>query len=247
MINKKAQLIVALDVGSLEEAKGLIDTLSSVVDIFKVGSQLFTACGPTAVRFVQTRGKKVFLDLKYHDIPNTVANAVKEAVGLNIENNSASSSGIEMMTLHTVGGQEMLIGAKEAVAKEAQDLNVQRPLLIGITVLTSQKKDDSIQSLVLERAKLAKDAGLDGVVASVQEAPLIRRTCGQDFIIVTPGIRPAGSSKDDQERVATPRKAIENGSNFLVVGRPITQSKTPLESAKQILEEMEKAYLTKKD
>lgn len=235
MLTQKPQLIVALDVDTLEETRKLVDTLSPAVDIFKVGSQLFTACGPAAVRFILARGKRVFLDLKYHDIPNTVANAVSAAVGLSAPMNI---SGIFMLTVHTAGGREMLEAAVRASLEKSKELKVSRTLIVGVTVLTSEAKDDNIQRLVLERALLAKEAGLDGVVASAQEAKIIREKLGEDFIIVTPGIRPSGSDADDQKRVTTPQEAILNGSNFLVVGRPIIESSDPLLTAKKILEEI---------
>ena len=221
---------------TLKEAKILIDSLEPVVDIFKVGSQLFTACGPGIVRHLMERGKKVFLDLKFHDIPNTVANAVSSAVRLSDGKNS-----LLMLTLHIVGGAQMLKEAVSAAQKTAQDLNVQRPFLVGITVLTSDAKVDNIRDIVLQRAQLAKACGLDGVVASSQEANVIRQELGEDFIIVTPGIRPVGSSAGDQKRITTPSDAVIHGSHFLVVGRPIVKASNPLESAKQILKEIQQA------
>jgi len=237
MIPSKPRLIVALDVDSLEEARELIDTLSPLVDIFKVGSQLFTACGPAAVRFIVARGKKVFLDLKYHDIPNTVANAVSCAVSL-ASIARENQQGIFMYTLHTAGGLAMLKQSVEAGIKRAQELKVAKPLVLGITVLTSEEKIDNMHTVVLQRASLAKQAGLDGVVASVQEARFIRQQFGSDFIIVTPGIRPKGEAAGDQQRVATPADAVLGGSNYLVVGRPIIKAKDPLSATKNILEEI---------
>ncbi len=233
---KKAELIVALDVDTFQEAEILIDSLDAVVDIFKVGSQLFTACGPGIVYHLINRGKKVFLDLKFHDIPNTVANAVASVVKLSDE-----KQGLLMCTLHTVGGADMLKQALSAAEKTAQNLGIKRPFLVGITVLTSEDKADNITPLVLERARLAKACGLDGVVVSSQEAALIRRELGEDFVIVTPGIRPAGTDAQDQKRVATPLFAVQNGSHFLVVGRPIVKAENPLEAAKQILQEIQQA------
>jgi len=233
MTKRKAQLIVALDVDTLDEAKGLIDTLGDAVEIFKVGSQLFTACGPVIVRHLLKVGKKVFLDLKFHDIPNTVANAVTAAVGLNENGRS-----IFMCTLHMAGGREMLERAVEAATETSKRSGVKRPFLLGITVLTSEAQTDSIGSLVLEKAMLAKEAGLDGVVASSHEAALIREHLGGDLIIVTPGIRPAGVQAGDQKRVTTPAEAQAQGSDFLVVGRPIVKAKDPAQAVKQILEEM---------
>ncbi|MDP8267044.1 MAG: orotidine-5'-phosphate decarboxylase [Candidatus Aceula meridiana] len=239
MSPKAPKLIVALDVETFEQARNLIDTLSPVVDIFKVGSQLFTACGPVAVRYIQAKGKEVFLDLKYHDIPNTVAKAVESAVGLKAVTGpeEINSNSILMYTMHIVGGQEMLAMAVQSAIKTAEALKVRKPLSLGITVLTSEANKDNIQTLVKERALLAKKVGLDGVVASVHEAAVIRKELGEDFIIVTPGIRPRGVDVGDQKRVATPCLAVQNGSNYLVVGRPIVQSKDPLKSAKEILKE----------
>ena len=242
MDTKKPQLIVALDVNTLGEAEKLVKTLDSVVDIFKVGSQLFTTSGPTAVKKIMTLRKKVFLDLKYHDIPNTVSFSTSGAVVLNIkrgaENFIEENPGLFMLTVHIVGGKEMLEAAVKASRQKSEELKVQRPFIIGVTVLTSEEKGDNIQNLVLERALLAKEAGLDGVVVSVNEAKMIRQKFGEDFIIVTPGIRPKGADPGDQKRIATPTEAVLQGSNFLVVGRPITESDNPLESAKRILEEI---------
>ncbi len=261
--NKKAQLAVALDVDTLQAVRKLVDALDDCVDIYKVGSQLFTACGPVAVRFIQARGKKVFLDLKYHDIPNTVASAVKVAVGLNtaiersMENpftkdphvpnivqplaKAGKPTSLFMYTLHTSGGLEMMKAAVEAGQKAAAEIGAIKPLAVGVTVLTSEAKTEQTLAKVLERALLAKTAGLDGVVASCEEAAFLRKEFGKDFVIVTPGIRPAGGDKQDQQRVATPAGAIKSGSDFLVVGRPIVQAPDPRKAARMILEEMEGA------
>lgn len=216
---KQKPLIVALDVDTLEQAKALVDVLADSVDIFKIGSQLFTACGPEAVRYVYKKGAKVFLDLKFHDIPNTVAGAVKSAASLNVF----------MLTVHAQGGKEML----EAAARVSP-----RPLIVGVTVLTSQSAGADTAALVLERARLAQSAGLDGVVASPEEAQMLRKNLGKDFIIVTPGIRPAGTDAGDQKRIATPAAAIKSGSTYLVVGRPIVADKSPRDAALRILEEL---------
>ena len=219
-------------------------------DIFKVGIQLFTACGPVVVRYINALGKKVFLDLKFHDIPNTVANAVRSAVSLGrevhdvVEGDNAAineNRGIFMCTVHTVGGKEMLERAAKEAKKIALDLGIKKPLIVGITVLTSQAKDDNVGALVLERARLAGESLLDGVVASSQEASLIRREMGEDFIIVTPGIRPQGADLGDQKRVATPFDAVKNGSDFLVVGRPIIKDADPASAAQKINEEIQQA------
>src|SRR3989338_7974 len=246
----KGQLIVALDVDTLTETHVLVDKLSPVVDIFKVGSQLFTACGPAAVRFIQARGKKVFLDLKYHDIPNTVAQAVHSAVSLSeavqrttpaAKKEPAAQTSLFMLTVHTVGGVAMMKAAVEAGAKAAKEFKVAQPLVIGVTVLTSEGKKENMSALVLERARMAQEAGCDGVVASVEEAASLRKEFGPKFIIVTPGIRPSGADKGDQKRIAPPAEAVKSGSNFLVVGRPILEAADPLQAATEILEEINKS------
>lgn len=226
----KPQLILALDVDTLEEARALVDRLKEDVGIYKVGSQLFTACGPEVVRYLLKAGKKVFLDLKFHDIPNTIAQAVSAAVRL-----KEGGQGIFMCTLHVSGGSEMLRQAVAAATKTAQNIGVTKPLLVGITVLTSEEKRDNILQLVLEKARLAKESGLDGVVASCQEAVAIRDEFGDDFVIVTPGIRPEGSQAEDQRRAATPQEAVASGSDFLVVGRPIIKADNPSQVTKRIL------------
>jgi len=247
-MDAKERLIIALDVDTFDEARVLIDTLSPVVETFKVGSHVFSAYGPVVVRHVLAKGKNVFLDLKYHDIPNTVANAVTAAVNLNKAVASALDQegkkiedvgSLSMLSVHTQGGKEMCAAAAEAAAKTAQAIGAPKPLVLGITVLTSQKKEDSIRTLVLERAALAKENGLDGVVCSADEAGDIRREFGEDFIIVTPGIRLQQAEGDDQKRSATPKEAIQNGSNYLVVGRPIIKAQIPLEEAKNILKEIQ--------
>ncbi|MBF0512257.1 MAG: orotidine-5'-phosphate decarboxylase [Candidatus Omnitrophica bacterium] len=236
---KNAQLILALDLENFDEARVLIDKLEDSVDIFKIGSQMFTAYGPFVVRYLQSKGKKVFLDLKFHDIPNTVASAVKSAVGLSVSpNHDPGFAPLYMLTVHTCGGGQMLENAARAAREEAEKLGVPKPFIVGVTVLTSAAQEPNVEELVLERARLAKEAGLDGVVASVQETERIRRELGPDFLIVTPGIRPAESSLDDQQRVATPKAAVAHGSNFLVVGRPILKAPLPREAALKILEEI---------
>lgn len=235
----KAKLILAMDLETFEEARTLIDDLADAEVIFKVGSQMFTAYGPFITRYLQSKGKKVFLDLKFHDIPNTVASAVKSAVSLSVSpTDNPDFAPLFMLTVHTCGGKEMLEAAVKAAQTQAQALGVTRPLIVGVTVLTSTAKEANLETLVLERARLAKEAGLDGVVASVEEAALIRRELGPEFLIVTPGIRPAEASLNDQKRVATPLVAIQQGSNFLVVGRPIIQAPSPRAAALKILEEM---------
>jgi len=220
-------LIVALDVDTYKEAKKLVDELYPSVKIFKVGSQLFTGCGAKIVEYIRKKRAEVFLDLKYHDIPNTVASAVAQATRLKVF----------MLTVHAQGGVEMLKAAKDAAEEVSKDTRLRRPLIVAVTVLTSMKFDN-VFGRVMDLALDAKSAGLDGVVSSVEEAGALRERF-KDFIIVTPGIRPLGSEAADQKRVATPKAALEAGSSFLVVGRPIVSAKSPKSAAKQILKEME--------
>jgi len=206
---------VALDVDNFSKAKYFVKKLYPAVKIFKIGSQIFTAQGPKVVEYINKIGGEVFLDLKFHDIPNTVASAVKEAVGLKIK----------MMTLHTFGGREMLEAAVRAADSESKRLKIKKPLLIGVTVLTSQ---ETTPDEVLKLAKLGIGAGLDGVVCSVREAVMLRAKINDKFVIVTPGIRPLDMALADQKRVATPLDAVRAGSDFLVIGRPILEAKDPL-------------------
>jgi orotidine-5'-phosphate decarboxylase len=213
----KSKLIVALDVDSFERAAALVRELSDTVEIFKVGSQLFTLAGPRIVSFINERGKNCFLDLKFHDIPNTVARAVESAAALRVA----------LLTIHVAGGEEML---QAAVAVS------NRPRLLGVTVLTSVAGD--VQTEVLERARLAKRCGLDGVIASPQEIHLLREKLGKKFLIVTPGIRPAGAEIGDQKRVMTPAEAIAAGADYIVVGRPIIAAAKPADVARRIVSEI---------
>jgi orotidine-5'-phosphate decarboxylase len=258
------KLILALDVPTFDEAREIVDTLGDSVGIYKVGYQLFVAYGPFIVRYLQAQGKKVFLDLKFHDIPNTVANAVSSAVGLGVAPHdvvdpksprAGFSAGqkkwapLFMLTIHTQGGAEMMKAAADSAKKRAAELGVPKPLVVGVTVLTSDAAVENTSALVLERAKLAQSSGLDGVVASAREAAMLRRELGKDFVIVTPGIRLADgdagdrreSLRDDQKRVETPASAIKSGASFLVVGRPIVKAKAPQEAAQKILEEIARA------
>jgi len=247
MNKKKPQLIVALDVDTLAETRELLEKLKDSVEIFKVGSQLFTSCGPAVVRFIEAQGKKVFLDLKFHDIPSTVGRAVEAAVGLSValersqdftNRQMPKTRGLFMFTVHTAGGMEMLKAAVQAAQNKAKQCGLPKPLIAGVTVLTSEEKRDNILASVLKRAEMAKAAGLDGVVASCEEASFLRKQFGPDFVIVTPGIRPQGSAAQDQKRVATPRMAVQSGSDYLVVGRPIVQSPDPAQAARAILAEI---------
>jgi len=209
--------------------------LRGAAGLFKVGSQLFTAEGPRAVAKLAGLGFGIFLDLKFHDIPNTVGGAVAAA---------ASLPGVRMMTLHTSGGGAMMRAAREALASRKR-----RPALLGVTILTSMDRRalrevgiaGSPGSRAVALARLAKKAGLDGVVASAHEAQAIRRACGPRFLIVVPGVRPATASANDQSRVATPAQAIRNGANYLVVGRPITEAANPRKAAVAIAQEIASA------
>ncbi len=246
-MNAKEKLIVALDVPGFDEARAVVETLGDAVDIYKVGFQLFTAYGPFMVRYLQAQGKKVFLDLKFHDIPNTVASGVSSAVGLSVPSHEAvdgagNKTGVFaplfMMTIHTQGGAEMMKAAADAAARRALELGVQRPLIVGVTVLTSDAAVTNTSEVVLSRARAAKEAGLDGVVSSAREAAMLRRELGPAFVIVTPGIRLADAAAGDQKRVETPASAIRSGASYLVVGRPIVKAANPRQAALLILEEI---------
>jgi orotidine-5'-phosphate decarboxylase len=231
------RLIVALDVDSLDRATGLVDALGGQVTRFKIGSQLFTSSGPSAVDAVRKRGGEVFLDLKFHDIPNTVEGAAREAVKL----------GVFMFNVHASGGGAMMKAAARGAAEAAHTLGLPRPLVIAVTVLTSLDRAalagelhvaSSVEGHVLHLCALARDAGLDGNVASPKEIRAVRNAMGRPWAIVTPGVRPAGSERHDQSRVATPRVAVETGADYLVVGRPITGAPDPARAAEGILSEM---------
>jgi orotidine-5'-phosphate decarboxylase len=220
------KLILALDVADLKTALGFVKKLCCYVDFFKVGPVLFTAYGPKVVAMVRKKGAEVFLDLKFHDIPNTVASAVRQAVRLKVK----------MVTMHTSGGEEMLSRAAQAAKEEAGKLKIPKPILLGITVLTSDKSKKDTIAEVVRRAKLAQSAGLDGVVCSVHEASAVRKACGKSFIIVTPGIRLKSGDAADQKRVATAADAFAAGADYIVVGRPILEADDPREAARGIIE-----------
>jgi orotidine-5'-phosphate decarboxylase len=234
----KEKIIVALDVGTREEALALVSRLKDA-QVFKVGMELFTAEGPGLLKEIARLGKKVFLDLKFHDIPNTLAGAVRCAI----------RHDVYMLTLHTSGGKEMMARAAEAAAQEAQRSGKSRPYLLGVTVLTSLKETEleevglfaSVSEQVLRLASLAKEAGLDGVVCSPQEIELIKTELGKNFLAVTPGIRPAWAAAQDQKRVMTPAEALKKGADYMVIGRPITEASSPEEAFHKIVEELEQA------
>ncbi|PIQ88528.1 MAG: orotidine-5'-phosphate decarboxylase [Candidatus Omnitrophica bacterium CG11_big_fil_rev_8_21_14_0_20_42_13] len=220
-----AKLIVALDVDNLRKAEEIVDLLYPQVKFFKIGSQLFTLYGPEAVRVIKEKGADIFLDLKFHDIPNTVANASRAAARL----------GVFMFNVHAQGGVTMMQRAKEAACLEADKLGLRRPLIIAVTVLTSRQQDSTIKPLVISFTEDVRAAGLDGVVASANEAQIIRDNFGKDLIIVTPGIRLIKAGIDDQKRVATPEEAVKSGADYVVVGRPVLESPNQKETIKDIL------------
>ncbi len=227
------KLIVALDIDTLEKAEALVDKLYPAVRIFKIGSELFSSAGPEAARMIKRKGAEVFLDLKYHDIPNTVARAVKVAARLKPL----------MINIHASGGPDMIKAASGSIKSLPKN---QRPLLLAVTVLTSIDKT-ILNKLGISRppikqvtflAKTAKASGADGVVCSPKEIRAVRKTCGENFVIVTPGVRPAGAGSFDQKRIATPAWAIKKGANFIVVGRPIIKAKDPKKAAEEIIKQI---------
>jgi orotidine-5'-phosphate decarboxylase len=228
----KDRLIVALDVPSASEARRVVQTIGETATTYKIGKQLFTAEGPQFVHDLVASGRKVFLDLKFHDIPNTVAGAVR----------SASELGVAMLTVHASGGSKMLKAAAEAASQSPA-----KPLVLAVTVLTSLADADlqeiGVQGTALSQAlrlgTLARSAGCGGLVASAKEVKELRRELGEGFAIVTPGVRPAGSAVGDQARVVTPAEAIAAGATYLVVGRPILDAPDPSKAAADILSEIE--------
>lgn len=237
-----AKLIVALDVPSAAAALEMAERLQGHAGCFKVGLELFSAEGPSLVRELVSRGNRVFLDLKLHDIPNTVRGAAREAARL----------GVTMFTVHASGGRGMMTAAAEGTQEGAGE--AQPPLVLGVTVLTSLTNADLAEigwkesplATATRLARLAQASGLGGVVASPQEAAFIRQSLGEGFAIVTPGIRPTAAVRHDQARSATPQAAIRAGADFLVVGRPITQAADPAAAASSIIEEITKALAARK-
>ena len=229
-------LILSLDVDDEKQALELVRELKDEMS-FKVGKQLFTRYGPGIVREIRALGGELFLDLKFHDIPNTVASACREAVRLQVQ----------MFNVHASGGKEMLTAAVAATTKAAQEFGVPKPLLLAVTVLTSLGdsvlKEElggarSLRDQVAHLAGMAKECGVDGVVCSPMEIEMIKQKCGSDFVVVTPGVRPAWAEANDQKRVQTPAEAIQSWANYLVVGRPILASKDRKAAARKILDEM---------
>uniref|UniRef100_A0A7C4XG87 Orotidine 5'-phosphate decarboxylase n=1 Tax=candidate division WOR-3 bacterium TaxID=2052148 RepID=A0A7C4XG87_UNCW3 len=233
------RLIVALDLNDLNKIKMIVEKLEGMVKYYKIGAIPFTYFGPEIIRFLKEKGFRVMLDLKYHDIPNTVARACEGAMEM----------GVDMLTLHTSGGFSMLEEAVKAVSLISDVKKLPKTKLLGITVLTSIDeayfKDlfgdikRSLREQVIMLAQLAQSSGLDGVVASAQEIKVIRERCGKDFLIVTPGIRLEGEPVDDQARTMTAKEAIKAGADYIVVGRPIIKAKDPLSAVQKIIEEIE--------
>ncbi|MGO8755790.1 MAG: orotidine-5'-phosphate decarboxylase [Gallionellaceae bacterium] len=225
------KIIVALDYPQAAPALELVARLEPGLCRLKVGKELFTATGPQLLEQFMRRGFEVFLDLKFHDIPNTTAQACKAAAAL----------GVWMVNVHALGGRRMMEAAREAVAQAPRP-----PKLIAVTVLTSMAQEDLMElgidakpaDLVLRLATLARGSGLDGVVCSAQEATLLRRHCGDEFCLVTPGVRPADTAANDQSRIMTPRAALQAGSSYLVIGRPITLAADPLLALQKISEQI---------
>jgi orotidine-5'-phosphate decarboxylase len=238
-LQAQERIILALDVDSREQALALVKDLAPHVGAFKVGMQLFNSCGPKIVEEINQLGGRVFLDLKFHDIPNTVAAAGRVITRLNCF----------MFNVHAAGGREMMRQVVEEVEDEAKKLAVAAPLSLAVTVLTSISQEQleeeigvkgrKLKDLVVKWALMAKECGISGVVSSPQEIEAIRAACGPEFKIVTPGIRPAWSEKNDQKRITTPGQALQMGADFMVIGRPITQAENPVEAALKIISELE--------
>ncbi len=229
----RKKIIFALDVNGIAEIDRFAGLLAGRVGMFKIGKELFTACGLEAVKAVQRHGGGIFLDLKYHDIPNTVARAMIEA----------SRLGVQLVNLHALGGFEMMETAATAVRREFGD---GRPRLLAVTILTSSTNETlrrvgiehPVEEMVVRLARLAREAGMDGVVASPREIGLIREACGPDFLIVTPGVRPVFAAVDDQKRIMTPAEAVRSGADYLVIGRPIARAEEPAGAVEMIVDEI---------
>ncbi len=235
----RERLIAALDIDGLDQAQELVRLLAGDVGMFKIGKQLFTHAGPQAVRLIQELGGEIFLDLKFHDIPNTVAKAAIEATRM----------GVKMFNVHASGSLEMMRLTVKEVERVCRQEKRRKPIMLAVTVLTSLNQDDlkrvgvdgKVADQVVRLALLTKEAGMDGVVASPQEVGDIRDACGRHFVIVTPGIRPADSKRNDQQRVMTPGDAVRAGVDYIVVGRPILEAEDRVAAARGIVAEMEQA------
>jgi len=233
----KRKLMLALDVDSREKAEEWVHKLKAHVGFFKVGLQLFTKEGPELVRSIRARGGRIFLDVKYHDIPNTVAKACEAATAL----------GVDFVNVHALGGKAMMTAAADALANTSKRMRLSKPVLLAVTILTSHdakslKHDVGLKgppAVEVRRLALrAKAAGCDGVVCSPLEIGLVRRACGPRFVIVTPGVRPAGAPKHDQKRTLTAGEAMAAGADYLVVGRPVTEAEDPLEAVSDLARDM---------
>jgi len=236
-MSARDRIVLALDLDSDRDALALVDELRGSVGMFKVGHQLFTACGPDIVRRIVERDGRVFLDLKYHDIPNTVARASAEAVKL----------GASIFNVHALGGADMMRAAAESARETAARLGVRTPVVLAVTVLTSMdgqslrrelKITRSLQREVNHLARLAQRAGMHGVVASPQEITMLRRAVRGPFVILTPGVRPAWAAKDDQKRTMTPAEAVEAGADYIVVGRPVLKAADRKAAVLKIIQEI---------
>jgi len=236
------RLIFALDVESSEEAERLVRLLAKEVGVFKIGKQPFLHSGPEVVRMVHRHGAEVFLDLKFHDIPHTVAKAGVEAARL----------GVRFFDLHASGSFEMMERTHAEVSRVCRREGLRRPRILAVTVLTSLSRSDlrrvgvanEVEHQVVRLARLARRAGMDGVVASPLEITRIRRECGRGFLIVTPGVRPVALGHDDQKRIMTPEEAMRVGADYLVIGRPIRDARDPLAAAREVVAEMARGFLT---
>lgn len=238
MQSAREKIIVALDFASPDQALALVDRLQGKLNYFKIGMELFYSAGPTIIQAVREKGCRVFLDLKFHDIPNTVAGAAR----------AAARYGVAMLNVHAAGGRVMLERAAAAAREGAMTTGFSAPLVLAVTVLTSLDQTSLAEEVGIRRdlgehvvhwSRLAQAAGLDGVVASPRELPLIRQACGPDFVTVIPGVRPLWAARDDQQRIMTPGEAVRSGADYLVIGRPITQSPDPAKAVDLISQEIE--------
>ncbi len=241
-LQAKDRIIVALDVSDAEKAKKLVEDLGQDIGYFKVGMELFYSAGPDVIRMIKDVGSRVFLDLKLHDIPNTVAQGVR----------AIACTGADMINVHASGGAEMMKRSAEALEVLQSETGIERPLLIAVTVLTSIDQETATSEMgwtrpigeqVTHWAQMSQKSGMDGVVASPQELAAIRKACGANFITVIPGVRPVWAEKNDQKRIMTPADAVAAGATYLVIGRPITRAENPHAAAMRIIEEIEEAVV----